>query len=74
VPETVVEAVTGWRVPPGDVEAWAQALQRAVAMGPERWAIMGRAGRERARRLFSVEAMASATLEVYARVLRDRAR
>jgi glycosyltransferase involved in cell wall biosynthesis len=71
--ETVVQSVTGWRVKPGDVDAWAQTLALAVQAGPERWAEMGRAGRERVRRLYSVDAMSDATLEVYARVLRERA-
>ena len=71
--ETVVQSVTGWRVKPGDVDAWAETLRLAVQAGPQRWAEMGRAGRERVRRLYSVDAMADATLEVYARVLRERA-
>jgi glycosyltransferase involved in cell wall biosynthesis len=70
--ETVVQSETGWRVKPGDVEAWAQMLGLAVQAGPQRWAEMGAKGRERVRRLYSVEAMCDATLEVYARVLREK--
>jgi glycosyltransferase involved in cell wall biosynthesis len=70
VRETVVDGETGWRVPPGDVDAWAGALVQAVEAGPDRWAEMGRAGRERVRRLYSVQAMTDATLEVYRRVVR----
>jgi glycosyltransferase involved in cell wall biosynthesis len=69
VRETVVDGETGWRVPPGDVDAWAGALVQAVEAGPDRWAEMGRAGRERVQRLYSVQAMTDATLEVYRRVL-----
>jgi len=71
--ETVVQSETGWRVKPGDVEAWASILALAVQAGPDRWRQMGRKGRERVRRLYSVEAMCDATLEVYRRVLRERA-
>ena len=72
VRETVVDGETGWRVPPGDVDAWAAALARAVEAGPERWAAMGRAGRERVSRLYSLQAMTDATLAVYRRVLERR--
>jgi glycosyltransferase involved in cell wall biosynthesis len=57
-------------VAPGDVHAWAAALDAALRAGPDRWAAMGRAGRARASELYSVEAMTAATLEAYRRVLR----
>lgn len=72
VRETVVDGETGWRVEPGDVHAWTRALRTALEAGPDRWAAMGAAGRARVRRLYSVDAMTDATLEVYARVLRER--
>jgi len=72
VRETVVDGETGWRVPPGDAEAWAGALRTALEAGPERWAAMGAAGQARVRRLYSVQAMTDATLEAYARVLSAR--
>src|SRR6185312_13797175 len=59
----------GWLVKPGDAEAWAGVLQAAIALGPQARARMGAAAAERARRLYSVEAMCAATLAVYARVL-----
>jgi glycosyltransferase involved in cell wall biosynthesis len=68
--ETVVDGETGWLVPPGDVGAWSQALASMLDAGPERRAEMGRAGRARARMLFSVEAMTGATLDLYARLVR----
>ena len=71
--ETVEEGVTGWRVPPGDPQAWADALDRALSLSPEARAAMGQAGMARARRLYSVEAMCAATQEVYARTLRSAA-
>lgn len=72
VRETVVDGETGWRVPPGDVDAWAAALRTALDAGPDRWAALGAAGQARVRRLYSVQAMTDATLEVYARVLAAR--
>lgn len=68
--ETVEDGVTGWRVKPRDAEAWAEALIAALAAGPHAWDRMGRAGFARARRLYSLEAMTTATLEAYARLLR----
>jgi glycosyltransferase involved in cell wall biosynthesis len=67
--ETVVEGETGWRVPPGDADAWARALKAAIDTPAERAAAMGEAGQARARELYSVEAMCAATLDVYRRVL-----
>ena len=71
--ETVVEGETGWKVPPGDVAAWAAAMTTAIEVGPERRRAMGETAAARARRLYSVDAMCAATLEVYARVLEARA-
>ena len=71
--ETVVPGETGWLVAPGDVEAWAQALTTACEAGAARRQAMGQAARTRARQLYSVDAMAEATLRVYARVLAARA-
>ncbi|MDP1739000.1 MAG: glycosyltransferase family 4 protein [Caulobacter sp.] len=71
--ETVVEGETGWKVPPGDVAAWAGAMTAAIEAGGARRRTMGQAGAARARRLYSVGAMCEATLEVYARVLEARA-
>ena len=70
--ETVVPGETGWLVRPGDATAWADALQAAIALGPEGRSRMGQAAAERARRLYSVQAMCAATLAVYAQVLERR--
>jgi glycosyltransferase involved in cell wall biosynthesis len=67
--ETVIPAETGWLVAPGDAEAWAKALKAAIETPAERLAEMGRAGQVRSRRLYSVEMMCEATLDVYRRVL-----
>jgi glycosyltransferase involved in cell wall biosynthesis len=71
--ETVLNDQTGWLVAPGDVDAWAKALKAAREVGPGRRAAMGAAGRLRAIKLYSVDAMCEATLKVYARVLEARA-
>ncbi len=71
--ETVVEGETGWKVAPGDVEAWATAMTTAIDVGAARRKAMGEVAAERARRLYSVDAMCGATLAVYARVLEARA-
>ena len=67
--ETVVEGETGWRAPPGDIEAWADVLAAAIDAGPKRRAAMGKAGMARVRRLYSARAMTDATLEAYARAI-----
>ncbi|GMV61877.1 MAG: hypothetical protein AMXMBFR74_10460 [Parvibaculum sp.] len=72
--ETVIEGRTGFRVPPGDAEALADAMAKLMAMGREARAAMGAAGHENARTHYSVEAMCGATLEIYARLIaRNRA-
>ncbi|MFZ5670368.1 MAG: glycosyltransferase family 4 protein [Pseudomonadota bacterium] len=72
VRETVLQGETGWRVPPGDAAAWAGAMAHAVDIGAAARRAMARAAASRARRLYSVDAMCEATLEVYARVLGER--
>jgi len=71
--ETVVDGETGWLAPPGDAEVWAEALARAIDLGPKGRARMGEAAMTRARSLYRVEAMCDATLEAYERVLEARA-
>lgn len=71
--ETVISGETGWLAAPGDVEAWTHALVRAMEAGPARLQAMGQAAANRARRLYSVDAMCAATLQAYERVLEARA-
>ena len=59
---------TGIAVPPADVGALAAALER-LRGEPELGRRLGEAGRKRAYALFSAEAMAKGTLEVYREVL-----
>jgi glycosyltransferase involved in cell wall biosynthesis len=67
--ETVVAGETGWLVPPRDAGAWADAIEDALAAGPHGWARMGEEAIVRVRSLYSVDAMAAATLDVYAELL-----
>lgn len=70
--ETVVNGETGWLVKVDDPDAWAAAMTKAIEMGGPRLAAMGQAAANRARRLYSVDAMCAATLDAYARVLAAR--
>jgi glycosyltransferase involved in cell wall biosynthesis len=67
--ETVIEGKTGLLLAPGDVKAWQVGLATLLALSPTERAKMGSAGRERAVRLFGVEAMTAATLKVYERLV-----
>ncbi len=71
--ETVLSGETGWLVKVDDPDAWATAMAKAADLGPGRLASMGQAAANRARRLYSVDAMCQATLEAYERVLQARA-
>jgi glycosyltransferase involved in cell wall biosynthesis len=67
-PAVAAAARTGWRVAPGDAAALAEGLAAALALGPaERGALAARARAHVAG--YSVEAMAAATLAVYAGLL-----
>ncbi len=68
VPEIVVEGETGLLVPPGDDRELATALSRlAESEGLRRR--MGKAGRERAMRLFDVDQTAARVQELYEEML-----
>lgn len=69
VPYVSVHGETGLTVPPRDPAALAAALRRLLDDGALR-ARLGAAGRLRAARLFSVEAMATETLALYAELTR----
>jgi glycosyltransferase involved in cell wall biosynthesis/phosphoheptose isomerase len=69
--DTVVDGVTGIHVPPRDPERLAEAL-RPLLDDSERRAAYGAAGVERVRRLYGWPRIATATLDVYARVARQQ--
>jgi glycosyltransferase involved in cell wall biosynthesis len=80
VPETVLappdvppEARTGWRVPPGDAVALAEALTQALALRPSARDSLAQRGRQHAEAHFSLAQMVEKTLDVYAALIERRA-
>jgi glycosyltransferase involved in cell wall biosynthesis len=79
VPETVLappqipaEERTGWRVPPGDARALAEALAHALSLGASAREALARRARAHVERHFSLEQMTRATLGVYLSALEGR--
>jgi glycosyltransferase involved in cell wall biosynthesis len=79
VPETVLSppAVppherTGWRVPPGDASALAEAVGAALSLGASARLALGNRARAHVERHFSLERMVSGTLDVYSGLLEGR--
>jgi len=70
VPEVVAGGETGVLVPPGEVEALADAIVE-VLNDPARAAEMGERGRQRAVRLFDIGDMVERTKAVYADIMRE---
>ena len=71
LPDKVIPGVTGWLVPPGNVEALAATIGKALA-DPARLATMGIAGRTLVDREFSWRAATDRLLNVYAELLARR--
>jgi glycosyltransferase involved in cell wall biosynthesis len=69
--ETVLDKKTGWLVPPGDSEALAEAIARALDLAPEERRAMAARAIEHIRKDFTSETMAARTLAVYEKLLRD---
>ena len=67
--ETVEDLVTGWHVPPGDAEALASVLDRALAMSEDDRAALGARARASVLRDYTTAAMQAATLNVYRELL-----
>jgi glycosyltransferase involved in cell wall biosynthesis len=70
-PEVAPEDRTGWRVPPGDAVALADALSQALHAGEDARRAIGRNGRAHAFANFSLGAMKQKTLGVYHSLLED---
>jgi glycosyltransferase involved in cell wall biosynthesis len=68
-PQTPRHEATGWRVPPGDPIALAQAVSEALAMTASARDELALRARANAQSRFSVEQMQRATLDVYKRLL-----
>lgn len=63
--ETVVEGVTGWRIPPSDTAALAEAISRALALPPPERAALGARARAAVLSGYTTETMQAATIAVY---------
>lgn len=66
--ETIVDGQTGFLVRPNDPAAWAETLDRALAMPDETRAAMGQAARNRISSFYSFGRMCEATFELYRRL------
>ncbi|MCA3388245.1 MAG: glycosyltransferase family 4 protein [Roseomonas sp.] len=63
--ETVAEGITGWRIPPGDAAALAEAIGKALALPPAEGAALGARARAAVLSGYTTEAMQAATIAVY---------
>ncbi|MDH3231963.1 MAG: glycosyltransferase family 4 protein [Alphaproteobacteria bacterium] len=72
--EQVIEGETGWLVPPGDVDALAAAIERAVTLDKAKREQMSAAAIEQVRGNFSRAAMCEATLALYREVAAEAGR
>jgi glycosyltransferase involved in cell wall biosynthesis len=68
--ETVIDKETGWLVPPGDAEALAKAIGRALDLSPEERRAMAARAIEHIRKDFTSDTMAAHTIAVYEELLR----
>lgn len=71
VREQIEEGVTGFVVPPADAVALADALERLLS-DPQLRQDLGKAGRDRVKRLFSTDAYVSGVMQVYEALLSER--
>lgn len=76
VPETVLsppdcsaEDRTGWRIPPHDAKALAEAMMEALALSPSERADLGRRARAHVVENFSLERMTGDTIAIYREIL-----
>lgn len=70
--ETVLPGETGWLVPPKDPVALAEAIRRALALGPAEREKLAVISRRHVLAHYTVERMCQATLGVYAELLSER--
>jgi glycosyltransferase involved in cell wall biosynthesis len=67
--ETVDHGVTGWRVPPADPAALANAVSHLLAMPDAERAALGERARLSVMTNYTTEAMQNATMDVYRELL-----
>ncbi|MBI2706772.1 MAG: glycosyltransferase family 4 protein [Proteobacteria bacterium] len=70
--EVIEDGVTGWAIPPGDVDALARALDDVLALSPARLKDIGEKGRRRVEIYYSRDMMGSKTIAVYKELLEGR--
>ena len=68
-PECPDDERTGWRVPAGDAEALADALETLLALSPDDRQAMARRAQKHVTAHFSLRAMTDKTIDVYNRLL-----
>jgi glycosyltransferase involved in cell wall biosynthesis len=67
-----LEGGAGWLVPSGEVDAWARAIESAVALASAERREIGARARARIAKRFSLEAMTAATFAAYAAIAGSR--
>ena len=67
--ETVDDGETGWRVPPGDVDALARAIDHVLALSDDDRRAVGARARASVLRSYTKRVMQEATLDVYEELL-----
>jgi glycosyltransferase involved in cell wall biosynthesis len=67
-PETIVNGPGGFLVPPGDVDAWTAAFDRALSLTKPERAQMGVVAWKRIRESYTLDAMCEATFDLYRRL------
>ncbi|MBB3808670.1 glycosyltransferase family 4 protein [Pseudochelatococcus contaminans] len=72
-PEVPVSERTGWRTPPGDAEALADAINEVFALGASARQALTTRARRHVEAHFSLEYMVNETLDVYGHLLGGRA-
>jgi glycosyltransferase involved in cell wall biosynthesis len=71
-PEATPARRTGWRVPAGDADALAEALDEVLSLGASAQEGLAQRARTHVEQHFSLEAMISGTLAVYGELLAAR--
>ena len=67
--EVIIQGDTGWRVPPGDVDALAATIEQALDLDETSYSGMSDRAKMHVRQSFSTEQLQASTLRVYEEVL-----
>ncbi len=71
-PQAPTHRATGWRVPPGDADALADAVMEALSLTASAREALAMRARDFVRKRFSVESMCAETLDLYETLLEGR--